>query len=146
MLNPSFNRVVWHMATTLNPQGWDTSSHAPDTLSRLRDTVQASGRMIVSRDHSDHTIFDDPSTNVAFRAWHDWCHLALNAEFDLSGEQAVCALQSAQLIASYGIHNSHLWRKILHAEIIGQAEHCATHGDFPPDQIAFDLAYMEGLK
>jgi hypothetical protein len=138
-LNPTFNRAIWAMAGTLMPEGWIATPYAPDTLVSLRQHRDWTGKVVVSNLHCDHTIFASPTTNVAFRAWHDHGHLALNAPFDLAGETRVYRLQCLQLIAVYGLKRSEHWRRILHAEIVAQAAYCEATGHFPEDQVAFDL-------
>lgn len=146
-IDPTFNDAVWHMAYAVLSGGWNTSDNGPSTLAKLK-TVNAAnnGRMVVSSQQCARTIFAHEGTNIAFRAWHDWCHLALDAEFNLAGETEVCFLQAAQFIALYGVKRSHYWRRLLRAEVIGQAAYRAATGEFPDDQVQFDLEYMKGYR
>jgi hypothetical protein len=52
-------------------------------------------------------------------------------------------MQGEQLVTVYGESSrTRWWRRILHAEIIGQREYFDRHGVFPHDQRAFVSAYL----
>lgn len=141
-LSPSFNRVVLEMANSLMPEGWIARLEAPTNLSELEWDTWAAGKIVVSSKYSDCTIFGSPKINHAFRAWHDWCHLYLNAEFDRAGETTVYEMQSKQLILKYGAYLSRNWRQLLRCEIIGQLDYVELHGHFPVDQQAFAKEWL----
>lgn len=144
-LDREFNIAVHHIANRLWPRGWSVSSkYAAKGLDDLNRQMKAYGRIGVSSANSDHTIFADRETNYAFRAWHDWHHWKLQAPFDMAGEIAVANSQAGDLIALYDTARSRPWRKILCAEVIGQAEYEAYHGCFPTDQMGFVRHYLPG--
>jgi hypothetical protein len=92
---------------------------------------------------SQHTNYGDPEVNFAFRAWHDWCYWRGRFDFSTVGERAVCAMQAGHLVTLYGeSEQTDEWRRILHAEIIGQREHCDRTGAFLVDQRAVVEAYL----
>jgi hypothetical protein len=134
-----FNVAVQTMAARLFPTGFDTSLDAPSTLADLTDHIAKTGRMLVYSGHSDQTIFDCEATNHAFRAWHDWCHWKFQLPFNAEGEAAACKVQQGHLATVYGADHWMLpkWNRILDAEINGQLEYAAKHGDFPTNQAAF---------
>lgn len=140
-LDRAFNRAVHHIANKLLPAGWDVSDNAPSSLIGLRAHFLATGRICVWSGGSDRTIFADPETNYAFRAWHDYHHLTSNHEFTPEGETAVMRRQWADLQQVYG-HGALKWAGILYAEIIGQGEYERANGVFPDDQMAFVRAYL----
>lgn len=142
ILDQDLNAAVLHLAALNNPRGYGVSADAPNSYDALVACFEADGRITVWDGGSDETIFGDPEVNYAFRAWHDAGHLKLAAAFDRAGEAQVCAWQCAQLVAANGPAKAARWCTILQAEIIGQADYCAEHGDFPTDQFAFDLAYL----
>ncbi len=141
-LSLSFNRAVLHIANSLMPEGWIGVTNAPDTLATLRGRVCQEGRMIVSSEYALTSVYADPAVNLAFRAWHDYCHLSLSAEFDRAGETAVHRMQSTQLILTYGAYRSRNWRMILRCEILGQLDYREAYGAFPVDQMAFAKEYL----
>lgn len=141
-LNREFNIAVHHIANRLNPRGWIVSEGGLASLAALTAHMTRWGILLIDSDHSDHTIFADPETNYAFRAWHDWHHWKLQAPFDMAGEIAVANSQAGDLIALYGAARSRPWRDLLRAEVVGQAEYEARHGVFPTDQIGFVQCYL----
>ena len=145
-IDKAFNAAVLHIAGKLNPCGWDIvpERYAPSTLGELRMVHAITGRIAISGANSDRTIFGDPEVNFAFRAWHDWHHLKLGAQFDPAGELAVANSQAGDLIALYGAAVSRPWRKLLEIEINGQVRYFAYHNCFPDDQIGFARAQLAG--
>ena len=142
-IDKAFNAAVLQIANRLNPCGWDLCEGI-DNLSKLRSYVAMNGRIAVSGENSDRTIFGDPEVNFAFRAWHDWHHLKLDAEFDPAGELAVANSQAGDLIALYGAAVSRPWRELLDIEVNGQVRYFAYHNCFPVDQIGFARAQLAG--
>lgn len=104
---------------------------APSTIS---DVIQAfNGRTVkVWSGACDNTIFIDPHVNRLFRAWHDACHVQLNADFSLQGEKRVAAYQAARVGSDY-------WARAIMAEVAGQAEYFYKFGVFPANQLEFTL-------
>lgn len=141
-LFPSLNVATLHMANRTNPRGWNVSADAPSTLAELKRRAKRDGRITVSSLHSDMTIYGDPEVNFAARAWHDACHILAGAPFNDEGERAVAELQKQQLRAVYGEASSRLFCAIVDAEVIGQLDYKATHGEFPRDQRAFVLDHF----
>ena len=143
-LDKAFNAAVLHIAGKLNPCGWDIvpERYAPSTLGELRMVHAITGRIAVSGANSDRTIFGDPEVNFAFRAWHDWHHLDLGAQFDPKGEARVCAAQQSDIMCLYGYQP--LWDRLLDIEVNGQVRYFAYHNCFPVDQIGFARAQLAG--
>jgi hypothetical protein len=77
-----------------------------------------------------------------FRAWHDSCHLIVNAGFDADGERLAADEQIRQVYAHPNLSESDklLFARIIGIEVNGQVEYYLTHNSFPPDQYAFFLA------
>ena len=143
ILDRGFNAAVLHIANRLFPCGFDVRDKAPETFDALKAQVADGGRMVVWSGGSDQTIFGDPEVNYAFRAWHDWCHLAGNHDFTLEGERAASRMQMVHLIELYGIDaRVARWCHIINAEVVGQAEHLRDTGEFPKDQMAFVRSYL----
>jgi hypothetical protein len=90
----------------------------------------------VNRLHCENSIFGDKLTNVAFRAWHDYAHLAMNAPFDAEGERRAAWFQCLQVNNRYlQGHISHAEKErfctIIDNEVNGQVEYYLAHGCFP---------------
>jgi hypothetical protein len=96
--------------------------------------------MIVWDGASDATIYGDARVNHAFRAWHDACHVDGQFPLTLAGERAACEFQIGTLLKRFPLAPAR-WLHIIRAEIVGQAEHYAVHGEFPADQAAFFATY-----
>jgi hypothetical protein len=143
-LSGLFNVATMLLCNAVWPQGFDTSeTDAPSSLKALKAEFATRGRITVFGGSSDRTIFDSAEVNHAFRAWHDWAHLALDAPFNLDGETAACDLQARQLVTVYG--DGDTGRElvaILRAEVIGQALYWAKWRTYVADQRAFAAAYM----
>lgn len=140
ILNIEFNIATLTIANRLCPRGWDVSDIAPSTLEGISGYIQRVGRPCVWRGGSERTIFGEPDTNYAFRAWHDVRHWQLQAPFTRAGEEAVLAAQIADIRTLYGVHPE--FEALLTAEVIGQLEHQATYGVFPDDQYGFVREYL----
>ena len=142
-LDRGFNVAVNHIASRLFPRGFDVAADAPETFEALKAHVAETRRMKVWNGASERTIFADPETNYAFRAWHDWCHLAGGFEFTPEGEAAAVALQQEHIRTLYGeTEQAKYWVRILDAEVNGQLQYAAEHGDFPADQFSFVKEYL----
>ncbi len=143
-LDRAFNVAVNHMASKIFPSGFDVSDNAPQDHETLFALLNAGRRMLVWSGGSDRTIFDCPSTNHAFRAWHDWCHWTGSHPFTPLGEFQVYKMQRDHLTELYGFATIRHWNwhKILYTEIIGQLEYQREHGEFPDDQRAFADEYL----
>lgn len=139
---PAFNAAVLHLANVYNPRGYAVSADAPSTLSELRECWRRDGRITVWSGASDQTIFGDPEVNYAFRAWHDATHLALGAEFDDNGEEAVCWRQIDNVRKLYGKRTATVFKGIISAEIQGQLHYEKRVGRFPRNQREFVLRYL----
>jgi hypothetical protein len=146
-LDRSFNVVVKQIASRLFPMGFDIGPDAPDTLAKLKARLDSGDRMLVWDGASDKTIFACPETNYAFRAWHDWLHWKLGADFTPQGERVVMLAMQAQVVSLYGgragaSEDVLRWCAILQAEVIGQLEHKEDHGGFPEDQREVTKRYL----
>ncbi len=112
-----------HIAKSIAPSSFEE-------LSRLL------GTLVVYSEGSDQTIYGDNKVNHAFRAWHDYTHLRLNAPFTLEGETLVAKSQANHLGGYYG--------EIIMIEVIKQVEYFETHGHFPVNQTEFVLNHLKG--
>ena len=134
---PAFNAAVMTMANKVCPTGYDIGEDAPTSLPELNAYIEQNRRIKVDSRNSDRTIFGCPEHNWAFRAWHDWTHWRIGAEFTLQGERAVAARQISDLKLVFGTACPPLWEALILEEVVGQAEHQHRTGEFPRDQLAF---------
>lgn len=141
-IDRGFNVAILHIADRLFPTGFDVGPDAPDTLDKLTNHINTTGRMLVSSDNSGRTIFGDAEVNYAFRAWHDFHHYRGSFAFTPEGEAKAAMAQAQDLIELYGGEKAFPWLKLLDAEVNGQARYQELHGRFPTDQVAFDLGYI----
>jgi hypothetical protein len=95
VLNLDFNILTVHMASKLQ---WIPVDYDPyPTLADMQADYDKTGRIKVSTLHSDNSIYGDPFVNWCGRAWHDYAHLEMNAEFDADGECKAASYQIEQL-------------------------------------------------
>jgi hypothetical protein len=137
-----FNAAILHIADKLTNGRYTGVTNAPSTLQELKDRFAYSGQICVSSEHCDNTIYGDREVNIAFRAWHDWCHLVGNHEFDLGGEYTVAKMQYEHMERVYGKRLARKWWPLIDAEVSGQAAYVANMGEFPVDQPAFDKLFI----
>ena len=141
-INTGFNALVETMSRgmlTWEPVDTDYSSYE-----EMRQDYLATGVLKVNTDHSDYTIFGDPRTNWAFRAWHDTCHLLADADFSLEGEKKAADLQIKQMWAFMGKGSAvaPLFERLIHAEVVGQAEYFFETGKYPENQYDWAVEYL----
>lgn len=145
-----FDLISRHMASIKCPQGWVPVYNAPNSLAELKMFSVGSAPLFVSRDFSEHTIYDDPAGNWAFRAWHDATHLAIDANFDRAGELAVFRKQCEDMrnywppFLEWFEEHFAMMVNIIRCEIVGQFDYNETHGDYPQYQRKFTEAYLMG--
>jgi len=146
-LNSGLNAAILAMCLKHLPHGFHASPDAPNTYEELCADYAAKGRVTVWDGASDRTIYGAGTAgarvNVAFRAWHDWRHLTMAADFTPQGEARTCYAQIGDLFDAYGVTDETLqWARIIQAEIIGQGRYLERNGDFPVDQMAFVKAFL----
>jgi hypothetical protein len=137
-LSLRLNIAARHLADRLYPTGFDVGPDAPDTFEALTAHVAETGRMKVWNGASGQTVFGDPETNFAFRAWHDWAHWRYALPFTMAGEIAAAHVQAAHIVRLYGNDDETVEAvALLLCEVIGQADCAAKTGRFPIDQAGF---------
>ena len=141
-LFPRFNDVVRKMARFI-PYKLANEAYV-DFEAMKADAAANGGWFKVNIDHSAYTIFEQPSVNWAFRAWHDSCHLAADADFSEAGEREAMWRMVDQLIDAYGSTPLTLfWVEVIYIEVMGQFYHLQEFGVFPEDQRQFMLDRLE---
>ena len=136
----ALNVATQQMVTNLFPTGYDISKDAPETLEDLCQHIRDTGRMLVSSENCEGTIFGSAEINMDFRAWHDWCHWYLQAPFTREGEALACAEQQRHLKVK-GLGDDRA-KALLDIEVNEQAFHYERHGAFPTNQRAFTRVAM----
>lgn len=136
---PKFNAIVEHFGSQV-PHTLGTFDYP--SYEAMRDDWQANGSIKINTDFSTGTIFGDPRVNWLFRAWHDYCHLLVDAPFDAEGERKAATEQINQVYVLDGLSESEklLFARIIDIEVNGQMDYYVAHNGFPPDQRAFFLA------
>lgn len=150
-LDMGFNIATMTIARRLMPMGWDSGHDAPKTFEELHKHFNRTNRIKVYDGACENTIFDCAEHNMAFRAWHDYHHLRLNAPFTLQGELEVMRAQQNDLIRLYGTPGAPMnaqpervkrWCDIIEAEVKGQVEFYQEHGYFVRNQMQFVRKYL----
>lgn len=137
-----FNAAVMTMANRVCPAGYDIGVDVPKTLPELREHVANTGRILVSSENSDNTIFADPEHNYAFRAWHDWTHWHTLSGFDLVNETNVAMRQISDLAKVFSPRFADKYKALILAEVVGQALYREITGEFPVAQRSFDRTFL----
>lgn len=88
-------------------------------------------------DQNEDNIFADTIVNAKFRAWHDYCHILLGADFSLAGEKRVYTYQQSLLPLDWEFE-----RKLMYCEIVKQAEHYSSGGKTIGNQREFTRNYL----
>lgn len=146
-LSQKLNVCVLTMAAKLFPCGFDVGPDAPSSLQAIKDHVEKTGRMKVSDEFGDTSIYGDKEVNCAFRAWHDFHHLRGNHEFTPEGEYQVAVAQCKDISKVYGYTaQAREFMSYIKADVVGQVEYFERYGEFPQDQKAFVLAWMKDTK
>jgi len=112
---------------------------APSTFEALKADCLPT-RLVVDSSNSEHTIFESPEDNHAFRAFHDFYHLTLDADFSVNGERKVTNRQLRDARSAGLSHNA----MTLYTAELRQYEHYFTHGRFPVDQRLFAFRWFVG--
>jgi hypothetical protein len=114
--------------------------HGPSNWRELQAARDASA-LPVNPQCADGSIYSSVAVNLAFRAWHDTLHLALDAGFDAPGELAV-ALEHMRQASAAGLPREDLlalwadtWLTFSYAQ--------AHDGQFPENPRAFVGACLE---
>ena len=146
ILDVGFNVAVLHIADKLT-RGFSVSDCAPSTFDELIAQIERHRHIVVWSEASNATIYGSPEVNYAFRAWHDWCHWRGLHRFTTEGEAAVAKMQADHIDAIYGASDqTHRWRKIIEAQVIGQQRHQERYGHYPTDQFAFVEEYLRSAE
>ena len=88
-------------------------------------------------DDNTDNIFADTTINAKFRAWHDYTHIFLGADFTLQGEIEVYKYQSMLLPLDWEFE-----RKLMYCEIVKQAEFYTNGGKRIKNQRKFTKKYL----
>ena len=120
-----------HRVAMQQPLVYSVRRHAPENIHELK--AASTSRMVILGEFSDRTIFGDPSSNHAQRAWHDNYHLELSADTDMLGEWRVAIAQANEASRLMG-DTAADW---IFSDIFGQTLHMQKYGLFPLDQMGF---------
>ena len=133
---PKFNALVERFGSAV-PHTYTDSQY--ESFGAMRDEWRAIGSIKVNTDYSEGTIFDAPRVNWLFRAWHDYCHLLVDAGFNQPGERLAGEEQIRQVYALAGLSDGDklLFARIIDLEVNGQVSYYLATNSFPPDQCEF---------
>lgn len=84
---------------------------------------------------SNHTIWNDPAVNWAFRALHDHLHLKTSMDFTPQSEIELGRIQANQY--------SGLLADLVYIEVSKQAEYYLNNGVFVSNQVEFTLNQLK---
>jgi|SRR6516164_5453411 hypothetical protein len=94
---------------------------------------------------SDTTIYTSQEANYAFRFWHDVLHCISGLKFNTLDEIDLGLMQTENVKKRFG--NDSLEAKLMLADTVGQSTYAAlNNGEFPEDQMAFVLSFLNTMK
>jgi hypothetical protein len=139
-----FESVTNYFASFID---YEVAENAPDTFEGIKEHYENTGKLLVWNGASDNTIFSNPQSNYAFRAWHDFCHIKANADFTPSGERDTMLLQIRMVMDCEHLSKraKDICTKILQVEVLSQLQHALQFGDFPENQRHFAIDKMKGI-
>lgn len=139
-----FESVVNYFASYID---YEVSDNAPDTFEGIVQHYNDMGKLLVWSGASDNTIFSNPQSNYAFRAWHDFCHIRANADFTPSGERQAMLMQMRMVsdLEHLSMKAKAICAEFLKCEVMAQLAYEAQHGSFPSNQKQFTLDTMQGI-
>lgn len=108
----------------------------------MKADITDNNRLLISRLHSDNTIFGSELTNTAFRAVHDYLHFTLNLDFSHESELIVNYYQD-NIFRNLGATRFDL--DLLNIETAGQVVYHKATGDFPKDQRQFAISELQKI-
>ena len=119
---------------------WLPTPDAPDRYGPLVAAVQhsqATGDPLpISSANSDSVIYTSSEVNIAWRFWHDVHHVQLALSFTSVDELALALWHLGELEAAGFARVSLPWR-LLHADLVGQAQLWAFTRRYSSDQARF---------
>ena len=141
VLDWKFASFTVYMASRLQ---WDAVDYDPySTFEEMQADYQKTGRIKVTTLHSANSIYGYEWINVCGRAWHDYCHLTMNAGFNQDGERKAAQLQIRQVREHFGwTLESDKFCRIIDAEVNGQVSYYLQYGDFPVNGYEFTKGYL----
>lgn len=140
-LDPSFNKVVRRFSVPVKV----SKEQFPD-FEAMRESFLSTGRLSISPEFCEHTIFGNMTDNIRFRAWHDSIHLLLGEDFSAEGEAKVAEYQIQQVFDAYGVtEQSKRWAALINCEINVQAAHFFKTGSFVEDQYQFTINHLKSI-
>ena len=119
---------------------WKPTPNAPDTYDALRVAYgrcsECGEPLPISSENNDNVIYMTAEANLAFRFIHDVHHVQFGLSFQVVDELDLALWHLGQLEGEGFDRQDVPWR-MLHADLIGQAQLVAVSGSFPTDQRRF---------
>ncbi len=116
------------------------STDAPQTLAQLQ--AEPPSILTVWNGASDKTVFFSKLQNYMYRYHHDMGHLKYGCETDAAGEIYLWHMAFKDM---YRNQLSQAAQALIFAEHIGQVAYYMKNGDFPVNQAAFDVSFLQSI-
>lgn len=143
ILDKGFNAIVKYIGGRV-PHTL-TADQYPDYAAMKRDW-EATGHLKINVGNSLGTIFGSASLNWLFRAWHDYAHVTIDADFSPTGEAAAAEEMKRimiELIPTLTPAEIARYSRIIDAEVNAQAQYFMKYGAFPENQYEFMAQYLQ---
>lgn len=143
-IDPTFDYVAFLFGPSTRRQSF-SATHDYANFAEMKADYARRGTITVNTAHGENTIFANKDINARFRFWHDMAHLAVDAPFTAEGERLAAGYQMSQVRALVGPSDADKarWVALIDCEVNGQTSYFMEHGEFPDNQRAFALAYLE---
>ncbi len=116
------------------------SPDSPETFEALKAQAE-SGCVTVSLAHSDKAIYGRDG-NATFRVFHDLGHLIYDKKFTTEDEVALANIQWLDIKNFIDPAMQGVCKVVYFADTVEQSLFCDRTGDFPVDQKAFVLEFL----
>ena len=120
--------------------GWVAQVEAPsrydDLCAAYAHSIETGGTLPISSENNQDTIYTTPEANVTMRFWHDVNHVRRGLSFELVDELEL-GLWHLAVLEEAGFERPSLPYRLLHADLIGQAQVMAFARRFPLEQERF---------
>ena len=136
----AYKAVVANDYQKVLPLDLQVATDAPEDYATLR-MLADNGILKVTTAHSDKSIYGRDG-NVAFRIMHDYGHILYNKAFTLGDEISLAQMQWDDFKQYIPAEWQHVCKVVYMADTVEQSIHEYHTGEFPTDQRAFVLGFL----
>ena len=131
--------ITKFLAGRRNTRPFEIKESTTNSFKAFKLEVEANkGKMFVSSEGCENTIYGNSYLNILARAWHDEVHLALNLGFSLEEEFVVADRQAREVFSSTEDEQlAEDMSKLIELDIKAQGVYYDKYKEFVPHQYNF---------